>query len=83
MQLLLPDCSHCQVRLNHALENFWSLNLLLVDNEHIIIGFPTKAKDRGTRFGIRISNKAIIESVIRWYDEYLWREAVPVHWTGE
>lgn len=66
-----------------CLENFWSLNLLLVDNEHIIIGFPTRAKDRGTRFGIRISNKAIVESVIRWYDEYLWREAVPVHWTGE
>src|SRR5207244_12204632 len=61
----------------------WSLNLLIIGNEHMIIGFPTIAKDADMRTGLLINHPEFVGSVVRWYDEILWSEAKVVNWTGE
>ncbi len=66
-----------------CLDGSWSLNLLIVGHEQMMIGFPTIVKDADMRTGILINHKEFVGSVIRWYDEFLWSEAKVVNWTGE
>jgi hypothetical protein len=66
-----------------CLETYWSLNMLIVGNEQMIIGFPTIAGDSSIRSGIRVTNKDFVDSVARWFDEYLWHRAEYVIWTDD
>lgn len=65
------------------IENSWSLDLLLLGDKHLIIGFPIIAGDTEIRLGIRISDREFVGSVVRWYDECVWNEAKVLTWTGE
>ncbi len=59
------------------------LDLLIIGDEHMIIAFPTIARDPYLRLGLRISNKDFVRSVAQWYEEYLWREAKGLNWSDE
>jgi len=65
------------------LDNSWSLNFMIVDNEKMMIGFPTMAIDADLRVGLLINHKEFVESMVRWYDELLWKDAKILAWTGE
>lgn len=53
----------------------WSLDFVIIGDKALLIGFPTIAKDREIRLAIEINDEDLVVNIIRWYDEYLWREA--------
>lgn len=66
-----------------CLGSYWPLNLLMIGQELMFIGFPTIAKNDDMRTGILINHTEFVTGVVRWYDECLWSEAKAVSWTGE
>lgn len=65
------------------LETPWSLDLFIVGNEHMIIGFPSYAEHREIRLALRVTDKDFVNHVAGWYNEHLWSAAKPLTWTGE
>jgi len=65
------------------IDSSWSLDLIIIGTEHMVIGLPTVAGDTEIRLGMRITDKDLVANVARWYDEYLWRESSEIQWTDE
>jgi hypothetical protein len=64
------------------LETQWSLDMVIVGNDHLIIGFPAFAGDRQLSMSLRVSDRSFVDRVAHWYDEHLWNVAQDVTWTG-
>ena len=51
----------------------WGLDVLIVDNKHLLIAFPEVGADESVRKGILFKNKVeLVRSIKEWYDAYLW-----------
>jgi hypothetical protein len=66
------------------LETRWSLDIVIVGTEHLIIGFPALEGDRQMVMSLRVSDRSFVERVASWYDEHLWnaKAVKDVTWTG-
>jgi hypothetical protein len=52
------------------------IDLLIIDNAHLLIALPTLATDPALRRGLRFTNSPdLVEDICRWYDDYLWSKA--------
>ena len=52
------------------------LDILIVDNKHLLIAFPELSADESLRKGILFkSNPKLVDSIREWYDSYLWQNA--------
>jgi len=60
------------------LNNPLFVQILIVGNEGMIIGFGMMASDPAMRAGISVTNKDFIANIIRWYNDYLLPQAVRV-----
>lgn len=49
----------------------WSMNLLLVNNEHAILGYPEGGRSSRLQYGVRISGSQIVEPMVKWYEQSL------------
>ena len=57
-------------------ETKWGLDVLIIDNKHLIIAFPEITADESLRKGILFKNKPeLVNSIREWYDNYLWKYA--------
>ncbi len=54
------------------------LDLLIVDDKHLIIAFPTLGVSPDLRCGLVFVNHAqLVSQIARWYDEHLWSARTP------
>ncbi|QTF93845.1 hypothetical protein [Halomonas sp. BM-2019] len=54
----------------------WGLDLLIVDQRHLFIGFPKIMGEQGLQSGVVYWNDpALVASIIDWYDTHLWENA--------
>ena len=65
------------------LNSSWALDMIIVDDGDVVLGFPTVAGSTEIRLGVRISGKGLLKEVIRWYDDYLWQPSKDIVWTEE
>jgi len=57
-------------------ETKWGLDVLIIDNKHLIIAFPELTADETLRKGILFKNKPeLVNNIREWYDNYLWKYA--------
>jgi hypothetical protein len=66
-----------------SIDTSYSLDVLIVGNSNMIIGFPTVAGRRELTLGIRLTNDDFVGKVCRWFDDFVLAAAQPVTWTGE
>lgn len=58
------------------IDTTWGLDVLIVDNKHLLIAFPELSTDESLRKGILFRNKPeLVNSIREWYDNYLWQNA--------
>jgi hypothetical protein len=54
----------------------WGLDLLIVDDQHLFIGFPVMPQQNDIRSGVVFWSKPdLVKRVLEWYDTHLWEEA--------
>jgi hypothetical protein len=54
----------------------WGLDILIVDDRHLLIAFPELSVDKSLKRGILFFNKPeLVSSIREWYDSYLWNRA--------
>jgi len=54
----------------------WGLDVLIIDNRHLLIAFPEIGSDESLRKGILFKNRPdLVEGIRDWYDNYLWNNA--------
>ena len=54
------------------------LDLLIVDDRHLIIAFPTLDVSPDLRYGlVFVGQPELVSKIARWYDEYLWNARTP------
>ena len=58
----------------------WSLNLLLVNREHCVFGFPEDADDPKLQYGVLISGTEFVTPLVEWYDRCIEGRAKPLDW---
>lgn len=46
----------------------WSMNILLIDREHAIIGFPQDSSSQKLEYGLRVSGAPLVSPMVDWYD---------------
>ncbi|HEY9207316.1 MAG TPA: hypothetical protein VIO58_15505 [Candidatus Methanoperedens sp.] len=52
-----------------------TLDLLIIDDKHLMIAFPIKQADDTVRGSLKFVNKPdLVKRVCSWYDEYLWEK---------
>jgi len=52
----------------------WGMDVLIVDNKHLLIAFPELITDKSLRRGILFKNNSeLVNSIREWYDNYLWK----------
>ena len=56
----------------HSSADIWSMDLIIIGTQHLIIAFPAQGQSYVINLGIRISNPELVENIARWYDECLW-----------
>lgn len=53
----------------------WGLNVLIVDDKHLVIAFPEFGNEPALRLGIAISNQRdLIRGICGWYDNCVWEK---------
>jgi len=62
------------------IETDWSLDVLIVGPDQMLIAFPTAPRDRSLRLGLRVENHEFVQQAIRWYDECVVSQSKPVTW---
>jgi hypothetical protein len=65
------------------IEASWAVELAVIGDSHVIIGFPLVLPDRELRLGLRVTDADFARKAGRWYEQYVWEPAQPVTWTGE
>lgn len=65
------------------IETDWSLDVLIVGTDQMIIGFPTLPHDREFRLGLKIKDPEFVGRVVRWYDHCVQDGARELTWTQE
>ena len=63
----------------------WTLNLLLVNHDYAVFGFPEDAEDPKLQYGVLISGSEFVAPLVEWYDRCIegrakrlnWREFLP------
>lgn len=60
------------------LETSWSLDVLILGSNEMLIAFPTLPNNRQLMMGLRIKNKSFVASAVRWYDDCVWSIAKPL-----
>jgi len=66
-----------------CIDTVFSLDILLIGTQHLLIAFPTRPHDPSPSLGLRISDRSIVEQVVEWYEEHIWSHAKTVDWEGE
>ncbi len=61
----------------------WSIDVLIIGSENMIIGFPTVGKHRDLMLGIRIQNREFVENAIAWFNEFVWKYPKAIEWSEE
>lgn len=61
----------------------WSIDVVIVGSENMIIGFPTVGKHRELMLGIRIQNKDFVENATAWFNEFVWKYPKAIEWSEE
>ena len=56
----------------HSSDDLWSMDIIIIGTQHLIIAFPAQGRSYASNLGVRISNPELVENVARWYDECLW-----------
>lgn len=56
----------------------WALNMLFINNDHAIIGFPEDAEDSKLQYGVRLSGTDVVSPVVNWYDKCVEGQAWPL-----
>jgi hypothetical protein len=56
----------------------WALNMLFINREHAIIGFPEDAADPQLQYGVRLSGSDLVSPVVEWYDKCIEGRAKPL-----
>lgn len=56
----------------------WSMNLLLVNNDHAILGFPEGGRSSRLQYGIRISGAQLVGPMVTWYENSLKKGTKPL-----
>lgn len=68
----------------HASEDLWSMDIIIIGTQHMVIAFPAQGRSYSSNLGMRISDSQLVENVARWYDECLWiptpRVTLPDQW---
>jgi len=62
------------------IETDWSLDVLIVGPNHMLIAFPTMPSDRRLRLGLHVENHAFVQHAIKWYDECVVSQSKPLTW---
>jgi TIR domain len=56
----------------------WSMNILLIDREHAIIGFPQDSSSTKLEYGLRVSGASLVDPMVDWYIECIERPAAEI-----
>lgn len=56
----------------HRSSDRWSMDILIVGTQHMVIAFPAQGRSYASNLGVRISHPELVQNVARWYDEFLW-----------
>lgn len=62
------------------IETDWSLDVLIVGPDHMLIAFPTMPSDRRLRLGLHVENHDFVQHAIKWYDECVVSQSKPLVW---
>jgi hypothetical protein len=56
----------------------WTLNMLFINREHAILGFPEDATDPQLQYGMRLSGADLVTPLVEWYDKCIEGRAQPL-----
>ncbi|MBU1180534.1 hypothetical protein KJ885_06330 [Patescibacteria group bacterium] len=83
--LIQTDTHHKAFFISHKIGEYFryaylnapiGLDLLIIDNKHLLIALPTIATDPALRKGIKFVNAPdLVTDISSWYDNYLWSKA--------
>jgi hypothetical protein len=62
------------------IEADWSIDILIVGSEEMIIAFPTLPHDRHLQIALKIKGAEFVAQAIRWYDDCVLDAATEVTW---
>lgn len=56
------------------------LNIMIIDNQHLAIGFPTLSLVTSLRSTIKLSgNTELVDSMSKWYEDFAWSKSTPIN----
>jgi len=62
----------------HELSAKWALNILVVDYDDAIIGFPESAQHTKLQEGVRLSGLHVVSPIASWYDKCVQGQATKI-----